>query len=65
MRETERVSAVRQLWLQHYAEDRRKGHNMLAFNGWLAQNRPELLPRGRGDTPYQRLKSDLRGLWKG
>ena len=63
MKETERVRFVRQLWLERYVEDQRTGDNVLAFHGWLEQNRPELLKRGVGDS-YQRLKSDLRGLWK-
>jgi len=57
------VRAVRQLWLERYAEERRTGHNVLAFSGWLDQKRPELLPRRSGDSPYQRLKSDLTGAF--
>jgi hypothetical protein len=59
-RESERVRMVRQLWLERYSEGERTGHHVLLFNGWLGQNRTELLNRRYGDS-YQQLKSDLRG----
>lgn len=33
--------------------------DVLAFHGWISQNRPELFYGIRGD-PYQQLKSVLR-----
>ena len=47
------------LFLQRPPEKRTE-NDVLAFYGWLEQNRRELLKRGQGD-PYQQLKVDLRG----
>jgi hypothetical protein len=62
-RESERIRMVRELWQERYPEGERTGHHVLLFNGWLEQNRPELLNRRHGDS-YQQLKSDLNGLWR-
>lgn len=46
------------LWLER-PEVRRTENDVLAFHGWLQQNRPGLLVNFRGD-PYQGLKVVLR-----
>jgi hypothetical protein len=62
-RESERIRMVCQLWLERYPEDQRTGNHVFAFHGWLLQNRSYLLNGKHGDS-YQRLKSDLDGLWR-
>ena len=59
MKDAERRPLLRKLWLER-PEDKRTGNDVLAFYGWLEQNRPKLLKRGHGD-PYQQLKVDLGG----
>ena len=54
---SERRATLIALWLQRPPEKRARNH-VLEFYGWLEQNRPELLRRGRGDA-YQHLQVDL------
>jgi hypothetical protein len=53
--------SVRQLWQARYPAEEGTETKVLVFYGWLEQNNPELLKRGKGD-PYQNLKVDLSGL---
>ena len=39
------------------------GKDVLRFYGWLEVHRRDLLPAATGDT-YQKLKSDLTGLYE-
>ena len=65
MKQADRISEVRQLFVQRYPEKERTGNAVLAFHGWLMQNRWDLLDHGgEGDHSYQHLKSDLDGLFK-
>ena len=59
LKDDERRRRVVALFLQRPPEKRTE-NDVLAFYGWLEQNRRELLKRGQGD-PYQQLKVDLRG----
>jgi hypothetical protein len=58
MKEAERISRVRSLWLQR-PPDKQTEHDVSLFDRELEQNRPDLLGRGRGD-PYQHRMADLR-----
>ena len=57
--DSERRAAVIQLWHERYLLRERTEPRVLAFYGWLEQNRPELLPPGEGDSPYQQLQAEL------
>ena len=59
MKDAERRAELMKLWLQHPLEKRTE-NDLLAFHGWLEQNRRELLKRGHGD-PYHCLSFDLAG----
>lgn len=59
MKDTERRFILLQLWLLREPE-RRNSNGVLAFYGWLEQNRPELVKRGHVD-PYKQLMVDLQG----
>jgi hypothetical protein len=63
MKNEERISRVRQLWLQR-PENNRSGNDVLMFHGELTRDHPELLNGRHGDS-YQQLKVDLRGLVTG
>lgn len=56
-RYSERRARLIALWLQRQPDQRTANH-VLEFYGWLEENHPELLKRGKGD-PYQYLQSDL------
>ena len=43
---------------------KRTATTVLIFYGWLERHRPELLPEGKHDDPFQYLKSDLNGLYQ-
>lgn len=60
--EVERLKRVRQMWQERYPAEKRTGANVLSLSLWLDLHRPELLNSENGDA-YQRLKSDLNGLW--
>jgi len=60
MKNEERISRIRQLWVQR-AEDKRSESDVLMVHGELTREHPELLNGGHGDS-YQHLKSDLRRL---
>ena len=57
MRQEKRQAALIRLWL----ESTRMLDHLMAFQGWLERNRPDLLPV---DDVYQTLKSDLRPIRK-
>jgi hypothetical protein len=59
LRDPERRAAVIRLWHERYMLRERTEPRVLAFYGWLEQNRPELLPLGEGDSPYQQLQAEL------
>jgi hypothetical protein len=61
--EAVRVAQVRQLFMA--GSYSRTGNGVFVFFGWLDTNRPELLPSRKHGDPYQSLKSDLSGLYKG
>jgi hypothetical protein len=60
VKKEERTRETLRLWQQR-PEDKRASNDVLAFYGWLAQNRPELLDSWRYGDPYQGLKVTLRG----
>jgi hypothetical protein len=55
MRREKRQAALIRLWL----ESTRMLDHLMAFQGWLERNRPDLLPV---DDVYQTVKSDLRPI---
>jgi len=57
-----RKTEVRKLFVERIPPGGRIGNNLLKFYGWLERNYPELLPEEKGD-PYERVKSDLEGLY--
>jgi len=60
MKEADRISQVRTLWLKQ-PPDKRTEHDAFAFCFELQQqNRHDLLPQGRGGDPRQQLIADLR-----
>ena len=60
-----RVAQVRQLFLAPHPDPaKRTATTVLIFYGWLERHRPELLPEGKHDDPFQYLKSDLNGLYQ-
>src|SRR6516225_9952419 len=61
-----RVAQVRQLFVAHHPDPtKRTATSVLIFYGWLEQHRPELLPQGKHDDPFQHVRSDLSGLFEG
>jgi len=61
-----RVAQVRQLFVAHHPDPtKRTATSVLIFYGWLEQHRPELLPQGKYDDPFQHMRSDLSGLFEG
>lgn len=58
MKEEKRQAALIRLWLE--GTDGTLDH-LVAFQGWLERNRPDLLPV---NDVYQTLKPDLRPLRK-
>ena len=42
---------------------KRTANDVLNFFLWLKQRGPDLLPRGKQDDTYRRLKDDLDGLY--
>jgi hypothetical protein len=60
LKNEERISRVRKLWLQR-PESMRSENNVLVFHGELTMEHPELLNGRHGDS-YQQLKVDLRSL---
>jgi hypothetical protein len=58
-----RRDEVRRVFIERFPEQNRSGNDVLAFYGFLFENRPDLLPKPRRGDPYQFLKSDLSGLW--
>jgi hypothetical protein len=60
-----RVAQVRQLFVaQHPNPAKRTATTVLIFYGRLERHRPELLPEGKHDDPFQYLKPDLSGLYQ-
>ena len=60
-----RVVQVRQLFVtQHPDPAKWTATTVLIFYRWLERHRPELLPEGKHDDPFQYLKSDLSGLYQ-
>jgi hypothetical protein len=53
MKDAEKLALLLELWWQR-PTDKRTSDEIVAFYGWLENNRPELLNRRRGD-PYQNL----------
>jgi len=60
MKNEERISRVRQLWVQR-PEDKRSENDVLMFHAELTREHPELLNGGHGDS-YQHLKSEVGRL---
>jgi len=42
---------------------KRTANDVLNFFLWLRQRGPDLLPQGKQDDTYRRLKGDLDGLY--
>jgi len=60
-----RVAQVRQLFVAHHPDPtKRTATSILIFYGWLERHRPELLPQGKRDDPFQHVRSDLSGLFE-
>ena len=57
-----RRAHVRQLFLAR-CPVKRTANDVLNFFLWLKQRGPDLLPRGKQDDTYRRLKDDLHGLY--
>jgi hypothetical protein len=53
---------VRQLFVAR-CPLKRTANDVLNFFLWLRQRGPDLLPRGKKDDTYRRLKGDLAGLY--
>jgi len=53
---------VRQLFVVR-CPVKRTANDVLNFFLWLKQRGPDLLPRGKQDDTYRRLKGDLNGLY--
>ena len=61
MRKEQRNPELVRLWLREHPAGQRTMNDVLAFNGWLAQNHSELLPSTRYGDTYQQLKTILKG----
>jgi len=61
-RDALRRELVRQLFVVR-CPVKRSANDVLNFFLWLRQRGPDLLPQGKQDDIYRRLKSDLDGLY--
>jgi len=61
-RDTLRREHVRQLFVVR-CPVKRTANDVLNFFLWLRQLGPDLLPQGKQDDTYRRLKGDLDGLY--
>jgi len=61
-RDTLRREHVRE-WFVVRCPVNRTGNDVLNFFLWLRQLGPDLLPQGKQDDTYRRLKGDLDGLY--
>jgi hypothetical protein len=60
MKQDVKYVELRWLWLLR-ADNKRTGNDVLAFNGDMQREHPDLLVGMRGDS-YQNLKTVLKGL---
>ena len=61
-RDALRREHVRQLFVVR-CPMKRTANDVLNFFLWLRQRGPDLLPQGKQDDTYRRLKGDLDGLY--
>jgi hypothetical protein len=64
MKDRDREAALVSLWLSRYPPEKRTADNVIAFYGWVRDNRPELLKHQCHDK-FLQVKADLRNHIRG